>query len=253
VRHGDDAPDFGFTSTAGSYNTTGSTTSGSFVLSETMAPTTLVPSQFQLTSGSGTVGATSASISGNSLTFGYSAGALTGVLRVQYTGTDLKDQQDDELRYKNISLGTSAADTIDDSASTAGRAIFGGNGNDNIRGGSGSDLILGQSGNDILNGGAGADTFRFIQFETGSDTITDFKVNEGDKLDLRGILTGTGYADATKALFLQLTVNGSDAVLKVDSLGIGNFSAPDQTVTMLSAQGMNLSLDDLLAQRVILV
>ena len=253
VRHGDDAPEFGFTATAGSYSTSGGTTSGSFVLSESMSVVGLTPSHFQLTAGAGTVSATSASLTSNSLNFGYSGGALAGVLRVQYNGTDIKDLQGDELRYKNMTLGTSNADSMDDSASTVARALFGGNGNDNIKGGSGSDFVMGQAGNDVLSGGAGGDTFRFIQFETGTDTVTDFKVSEGDKIDLRGILTDTGFTEASKALYLQISVNGTDATLKVDTLGIGNFSAPDQTITLLNAQGLSLTLDQLLAQRVILV
>jgi surface adhesion protein len=107
----------------------------------------------------------------------------------------------------------------------------------------------------MLTGGAGADTFRFVQFETGRDNITDFKLTEGDKIDLRGILTNTGFdAAANAALYLQLSNMGSDTVLRVDTLGIGNFSSPDQNITLLNAQGIaSLSLDQLMASRVILV
>jgi hypothetical protein len=46
---------------------------------------------------------------------------------------------------------------------------------------------------------------------------------------------------------------GNDTVVKVDTLGIGNFTSPDQTITLLNGQGTGMSLDQLLAQRVVMV
>lgn len=79
--------------------------------------------------------------------------------------------------------------------------LYGGNGNDALWGGVGNDLIWGQNGadrlwvdagndtldggmgNDLLTGGAGADRFVF-RTQAGSDTITDFARNQGDKIVL---------------------------------------------------------------------
>jgi hypothetical protein len=36
-------------------------------------------------------------------------------------------------------------------------------------------------------------------------------------------------------------------------LGIGNFTSPDQTITLLNAQGMGMTLEQLLTQRIMLV
>ena len=254
VRHGDDAPDFGFTATVGTYAVNSNVTSLSFTLGEDMTAVTLTPADFSLTAGGSSYTANTASLTGRNLSIGYS-GSLAGVVKVDYSGTALTDTNGDQLRYKSISVGATSADSINGSGTSTPQALFGNAGNDNITGGSGLDLLVGGAGNDILAGGAGADTFRFIQFETGQDNITDFKLAEGDKLDLRGILTNTGFdASTNAALYLELSTVGSGTVLKVDTLGIGNFTAPGLTVNMLNAQGISaLMLDQLLAQRVILV
>jgi large repetitive protein len=135
--------------------------------------------------------------------------------------------------------------------------LFGNKGADVLTGGSGSDLIMGMADNDNLTGGAGADTFRFIQFETGVDTITDFKKSDGDKLDLRGILEGSGFkADLSNlSSYLQISTSGTTAVLKVDDQGIGNFSQPGFTVNLLAANTagnlQSATLQELIDQRVI--
>jgi Ca2+-binding RTX toxin-like protein len=44
-------------------------------------------------------------------------------------------------------------------------------------------------GSDILTGGAGMDIFIWNEIDNGAtDTITDFSISEGDKIDLRDIL-----------------------------------------------------------------
>jgi hypothetical protein len=259
ARGGDVLADFGYTSSAATYGTDASTTSISFSFNENMSLMWEAPTDFKITSYVGTVGttvaATSASMSNYSLTLGYANKALSGVLRVENNSAALVDGQRDQLRYKDMSIGTSTPDTIDGSARTTDQALFGGAGNDTIKGGSGSDLLMGQAGNDVLTGGTGADVFRFTQFETGSDTITDFNVTQGDKLDLRGLLQGTGFgANTNYGQYLQLSTSGTDVVLKVDSTGIGNFAAPDQSITMLNGQLSGITtIETLMAQRVLLV
>lgn len=252
VLGGDMPLEFGNANTSVSYSAGAGITSFSFNLNESMGVSAAVAaSEFTITSGSTTVTATSASLLGNNFAVGYSGGALSGVLNVQYNGTGLVDAQGDVLRYKNISIGTTVADSMDGSARSVDQALFAGTGNDIVKGGSGADLIVGGYGNDQLTGGAGADTFRFVTGETGTDIINDFNVTQGDKIDLSGILKSSAYTRANASLFLQLSVQGTDYTLKVDTLGIGNFSAPDQTITFISPVNVNSSIDALLDNRVI--
>jgi Ca2+-binding RTX toxin-like protein len=131
--------------------------------------------------------------------------------------------------------------------------LFGNAGNDVIVGGSGDDLLVGGAGNDNLTGGAGADIFRFIKFENGSDTITDFNLSEGDKIDLRGLLTDVGFSLNDLTLYLRMDLGVNQVQLKIDTLGTGNFSSPDMTITLLNPQGINDDLRTLVDQSAFLV
>lgn len=80
--------------------------------------------------------------------------------------------------------------------SDQGDWLFGSTGSDRILGGLGDDLIRGGQGNDILSGGAGSDLFVWGQGDEGTaaqpaiDTITDFRPEEGDRIDLADLLKG---------------------------------------------------------------
>lgn len=65
--------------------------------------------------------------------------------------------------------------------------LNGGDGNDSLDGRAGDDLIIGGRGIDTLKGGAGADTFLFHAgdssvIQTELDTVSDFKIQQGDRL-----------------------------------------------------------------------
>jgi Ca2+-binding RTX toxin-like protein len=256
VRGGDDAPEFGNSATSAIYSTDAGSTTLTFGFNETMSVQALTAANFSITPTSGsTVSATTASMTASGLSLGYSGGALSGVLRVQYSGSNVLDTEGDQLRYKDISVGSGNADTLDASARSTDQALFGNSGNDLIQGGSGNDLIAGGPGNDNLTGAAGADVFRFVQFETGSDTVTDFKVAEGDKIDLRGLLKDVGLNLDNLGLYVRLDSDPGvkESRVKVDTLGTGNFSSPDLTVVLLSPQGLDATLPELVDQRVFLV
>ena len=68
--------------------------------------------------------------------------------------------------------------------------LYGGAGDDELRGGKGDDILYGGSGDDTLTGGKGADIFVLNTDATGTDTITDFNANDGDKIRVDGF-TGT--------------------------------------------------------------
>ncbi|WP_306439746.1 VCBS domain-containing protein [Vibrio japonicus] len=64
--------------------------------------------------------------------------------------------------------------------------LFGQGGGDTLDGGIGDDILIGGIGNDTLTGGADADIFTWLDgdLDGSTDTIKDFDVDEGDKIDL---------------------------------------------------------------------
>ena len=75
-----------------------------------------------------------------------------------------------------VSRGTEKNDTLDGGDSVD--FMFGGRGRDTLDGGAERDFLNGGGGRDILTGGEGADRFLFGR----NDTITDFSIEEGDKI-----------------------------------------------------------------------
>lgn len=123
--------------------------------------------------------------------------------------------------------------------------IYGGDGDDIIYGQGGNDTLYGGEGNDILYGGTGADTFVWEIGDTGDDVIKDFKIAEGDKIDLSA-LVGYGVTwdqnsdgdalltitDTSGAPFATITVEGvarneledSEHVIMPAAAGFSSFS-----------------------------
>ena len=99
-----------------------------------------------------------------------------------------------------------------------------------LTGGSQSDEIGGRSGNDTLTGNGGADTFVFIEGEAGTDTITDFDLTEGDKLDLSSY--GIGTEEAAEATMsdvsgsVEIAISGS-TIASITGLTVADFAAAD--------------------------
>lgn len=103
-------------------------------------------------------------------------------------------------------LGGNGADTL--SGGSGDDDLFGGAGADRLFGGSGADILDGGAGDDILNGGTGADSFLFAP-GTGQNRITDFRLAEGDILQLSsGFLGGAATGAAVVTTFGSETVEG---------------------------------------------
>jgi serralysin len=123
---------------------------------------------------------------------------------------------------------THADATINDS-----KLIFG---NDILRGGAGNDYLAGDAvnfkgldkfltgsntltwGDDMLTGGTGADKFAFTLLNDGhlemqgKDTITDFKVSEGDRMVLK-VAAGVNYAQINAdTVFSHSSIGGGAAL-----------------------------------------
>ena len=101
-------------------------------------------------------------------------------------------------RSADIIRGGSGDDRI--SGGGGDDALFGDTGDDVISGGEGDDDIAGGSGDDILTGGAGRDHFIFLESlgPTGTDTITDFSLDE-DFIDLSTLGGSISFDDLTIA------------------------------------------------------
>ncbi|MCS3455731.1 T1SS-143 domain-containing protein [Aeromonas sp. BIGb0405] len=115
----------------------------------------------------------------------------------------------------------------------AGNELHGSGSDDHLIGGLGDDILYGGAGSDILTGGLGSDTFAWTLPDAGSasqpavDTITDFNLQQGDKLDLSDMLGGVSGDDINSLLsHIQVSVtagaNGvSDLHLDISPAGDG--------------------------------
>ena len=177
------------------------------------------------------------------------------------------------LETNIVSMTAGSANVIDTNGSIAstnqivsitGNASTSGTKNsESLTGGPGNDFIAGQGGSDTLTGHTGADTFAWLLGETGSDRVVDFKVSEGDMINLSGLLQANtdnlGPNSSLTALskYMQLTQSGNDEVLTVDPTGAGNFLATNTSLKTIaftngwSTGGLNDTLLNLVANKVI--
>jgi hypothetical protein len=137
--------------------------------------------------------------------------------------------------------GTANADTLyggagNDSIDGGGGndTLYGGSGDDSLIGGSGNDTLIGGAGNDTLTGGTGADTFVWNAGDQGTlaspavDTVMDFSMAEGDKINLSALLPSGAVSNPQN--YLQFSTNGSDTVLKIDVGGAVSGSNFEQEI-----------------------
>lgn len=110
-----------------------------------------------------------------------------------------------DANFQTLIAGTDGADTLN--GTTHGEeTLVGGAGRDTLNGRGSDDRLVGGTGGDRLTGGSGADTFVFdtladSQVGTdrstqGRDRITDFNLNDHDRLDVSA-LGFTGLGDGT--------------------------------------------------------
>ena len=94
-------------------------------------------------------------------------------------------------------------------------ALFGSKGLDQLYGANGDDYLSGGSGDDILEGGSGADIFAL---SAGDDLITDFSLEDGDKIDIKGKYTV--LVEATSSGSMVSVENYGSLELNVDLVGV---------------------------------
>jgi Ca2+-binding RTX toxin-like protein len=128
--------------------------------------------------------------------------------------------------------------------------IIGSQGNDTLIGNKQNNVLVGEAGNDTLAGGKGADKFRLSGLGGGIDTIADFSIAEGDKIQIfasgfgGGLLQGALSADkfvlgvAAQDVTDRLIYNQQTGALFFDIDGSGRL--PAQQIAKLSG-GLNLT------------
>ena len=128
---------------------------------------------------------------------------------------DLSDDEPEQGGYAQNDLlvsiedidGTEYNDSIigDD----ADNRFNGFGGDDQLSGNDGDDRLNGEDGIDTLIGGSGADIFILtLDTSLGTDTVTDFSVDDGDKLQVD---TENGNENRLEALDLSVAENGNNA------------------------------------------
>lgn len=92
---------------------------------------------------------------------------------------------------ENLRTGA-GADQI--TGNTADNTLESGAGDDTVSGAGGNDILVGGGGADTLTGGTGGDIFVYTAVADAGDTITDFNLDQGDRIDLSGLFSALGYA-----------------------------------------------------------
>ncbi|MFJ4445861.1 immunoglobulin-like domain-containing protein, partial [Pseudomonas sp. NPDC089422] len=132
---------------------------------------------------------------------------------------------------------------------TGNDTLLGGEGNDLLFGGAGNDTLIGGKGNDILSGGAGADTFAWKAGDIGQDVIKDFKLSEGDRLDLTDLLQGE--RGTTIDNYLKITTVGGESTLQISTEGklnaAGGLANADVSIKLEGVNWSNTTINSLIS------
>ncbi|MEQ9488229.1 MAG: type I secretion C-terminal target domain-containing protein [Alphaproteobacteria bacterium] len=111
---------------------------------------------------------------------------------------------------------------------------------DTIIGDGGDNIINGGGGADNLTGGGGADTFKFSLLDGAADTITDFSIADGDKLDVSD-LVNVEDNDAISN-FVRITEDDSgNSVVQVDTSGSGEDANFEDVAVLEGVTGLDIN------------
>jgi Ca2+-binding RTX toxin-like protein len=109
----------------------------------------------------------------------------------------------------DIVWGNLGDDTCDGGAGND--QVRGGQGNDSVSGGAGNDFVSGDRGDDTVSGGLGADIFHGSQ-DAGIDKVIDFKLSEGDRVQLD---PGTTYTVSQVGADTVISMGGANQMILV--------------------------------------
>ncbi|HSH96030.1 MAG TPA: type I secretion C-terminal target domain-containing protein, partial [Roseimicrobium sp.] len=128
-----------------------------------------------------------------------------------------------------------AVDGDGDTSNTGAIAITVNGTDDTLTGTTSNDVINGGAGDDILTGLGGADSFVWNSGDTGSDTVSDFSVGEGDVLNVADLISG-GLTMSAVAESGHLQLQFSDGSNVVQTIDLTNIAVSNNTAaqTMLT-------------------
>ncbi len=155
-------------------------------------------------------------------------------------GADASWSREDTVEYiknNHEELSQESTNSAGNGRNGGDDILRGGDGDDVIYGQEGNDVLYGGAGNDILTGGSGADTFVMEAVKQGVDVIRDFSAEEGDVLDLAGLLQNYDpLQQAIDDFVFTRDVDGG-TVLAVDVTGSGDAS---QAVDLVALEGIQI-------------
>ncbi|MBD2021142.1 hypothetical protein H6F43_13230 [Leptolyngbya sp. FACHB-36] len=103
--------------------------------------------------------------------------------------------------------------------------------NKTIATGINNDYIRAGLGSDIIGGGAGADIFAFGSPLEGIDTIADFAIEQGDKIEISGVGFGIGVTELNRFSYYAATGGLYFDNIQLATLPINlNFSPANLTI-----------------------
>ncbi|MGE4314273.1 MAG: glycine-rich domain-containing protein [Pseudobdellovibrionaceae bacterium] len=99
-------------------------------------------------------------------------------------------------------------------------------------------ILAGGSGNDDLYGSSGLDVFEFShRGAANTDQIYNF-TNGTDQIDLRDLLSGYDPMSDAITSFVQITTNGANSDIRVDTTGSGSFGGDVMVATIHGVTGL---------------
>lgn len=146
----------------------------------------------------------------------------------------------DYIKNNHEALSEESKDDNGEGRQGGNDTLYGGAGDDIIYGQEGDDVIDGGAGNDVLSGGSGADTFVENAVGQGIDVIRDFSVDEGDVLDLAGLIQNYDPTQQVIDDFVFSREENGGTVLSVDVNGSGDVSNAIDLVALEGLQNLDL-------------
>ncbi|MDH5722395.1 MAG: right-handed parallel beta-helix repeat-containing protein [Alphaproteobacteria bacterium] len=120
---------------------------------------------------------------------------------------------------QDVLVGGNAADVIKGYAGDD--ILVGHGGGDELWGNSGNDILYGGDGADVMKGGDGSDKFIIQGTQSGVDIILDFRINNGETLEITDVLSFDPVTDSITD-FLFLTERDGNTYVSVDADGAAN-------------------------------